>query len=139
MEYLSQFDILQIRTRLQAGAPQPFDIMNLSGLQSALAAPRQSMFGEEIHAGLFPKAAILFVRLIENHAFYDGNKRIAVEALRLFLGRNGHALVASDDDAMQIARQVVGNHVERSAVEEWLRRGTTPTHLPEAKGEIREK
>ncbi len=40
MRYVSHFDLLQIRTRLQANAPQPFDLMNPNGLHAALAAPR---------------------------------------------------------------------------------------------------
>jgi death-on-curing protein len=32
--------------------------------------------------------------LIQNHPFWDGNKRIATEALRLFIARNGAYLQA---------------------------------------------
>lgn len=38
MKYLSQFDLLQIRTQLQATARQSFDVMNPNALQAALAA-----------------------------------------------------------------------------------------------------
>ena len=107
MKYLSQFDLLQIRTRLQAEANQSFDVMSTNGLQSALAAPRQAVFGHEVHSGLINKAAILFSRLIRNHPFYDGNKRIAAEALRLFLRRNQVELIASEADLLQYARRIV--------------------------------
>jgi death-on-curing protein len=107
MKYVSQFDLLQIRTRLQAEARRSFDVMNPNGLQAALAAPRQAVFGHEVHSGLIDKAAILFSRLIENHPFYDGNKRIAVEALRLFLRRNQVQLSATDDELLHYARRIV--------------------------------
>ena len=126
VEYLSQFDLLQIRTRLQAGVDQPFDLMNLAGLQSALAAPRQSMFGEELHQGLISKAAILFILLIRNHAFYDGNKRIAVEALRLFLRRNHHELNASDADVMSLAQRIVLRNADAETTQEWLAQHISP-------------
>ncbi len=122
MRYLSHFDLLQIRTRLQAGAPQPFDLMNANALHAALAAPRQIVFGHEAHQGIMSKAAILFVRLINNHPFYDGNKRIAAAALRLFLERNGVRLNASDADTLLLARRVVMGEAEERIVEQWIAR-----------------
>lgn len=120
MKYLSQFDLLQIRTRLQTITGQTFDLLNPHALHTALAAPRQVVFGEEVHPGLAAKAAILFSRLIQNHPFYDGNKRIALEALRLFLERNGRRLVATDTDARQMARQLVEEDVPLDVLEAWI-------------------
>jgi death-on-curing protein len=120
MKYLSQFDLLQIRTRLQATARQSFDVMNSNALQSALAAPRQVVFGHEVHAGLVHKAAVLFSRLIDNHPFYDGNKRIAAEALRVFLRRNQAELAASDDELLGYARRIVLEELPQDELEAWL-------------------
>ena len=126
MRYLSQFDLLQIRTRLQAEVRQTFDLMNPPALHAALAAPRQDVFGEELHTGLPAKAAILFIRLIDNHPFYDGNKRIAVVALRLFLQRNSHALASSDEESLQLARQVATGHAGEPVVQDWIAQRITP-------------
>jgi death-on-curing protein len=120
MKYLSQFDLLQIRTRLQAEANQSFDVMSTNGLQSALAAPRQAVFGHEVHSGLINKAAILFSRLIRNHPFYDGNKRIAAEALRLFLRRNQVELIASEADLLLCARHIVLEDPAQEELEAWI-------------------
>ena len=120
MKYLSQFDLLQIRTRLQAETRQSFDVMSTNGLQSALAAPRQAVFGHEVHSGLINKAAILFSRLIRNHPFYDGNKRIAAEALRLFLRRNQVELIASEAELLQYARRIVLDDPAQEELEAWI-------------------
>lgn len=120
MKYISHFDVLQIRTRLQAGARKPFDLLNPNGLHSALAAPKQAVFGEEMHEGVLAKAAILFTRLIVNHPFYDGNKRIAVEALRLFLRRNNPDLQFSDDEALDWAKEVARHTADEDTVRVWL-------------------
>ena len=120
MKYLSQFDLLQIRTRLQAETRQSFDVMSTNGLQSALAAPRQAVFGHEVHSGLINKAAILFSRLIRNHPFYDGNKRIAGEALRLFLRRNQVELIASETELLQYARRIVLEDPAQEELEAWI-------------------
>jgi death-on-curing protein len=120
VKYLSQFDVLQIRTRLQAAARQPFDVLNPEGLHTALAAPRQFVFGEEMRTGVIPKAAILFLRLIQNHPFYDGNKRIAVEALHLFCRRKDVALTATQAEAFLFARRVALGEATERDIEEWL-------------------
>ncbi len=120
MKYLSQFDLLQIRTRLQAETRQSFDVMSTNGLQSALAAPRQAVFGHEVHSGLINKAAILFSRLIRNHPFYDGNKRIAAEALRLFLQRNQVELIASEAELLLCARRIVLEDLAQEELEAWI-------------------
>ncbi len=120
MKYLSQFDLLQIRTRLQAETRQSFDVMSTSNLQSALAAPRQAVFGHEVHSGLINKAAILFSRLIRNHPFYDGNKRIAAEALRLFLQRNQVELIASEAELLLCARRIVLEDLAQEELEAWI-------------------
>jgi death on curing protein len=120
MKYVSQFDVLQIRTRLQATTRSSYDLMNPAGLHAALAAPRQVVFGQEMHPGIAGKAAILFTRLIQNHPFYDGNKRIALEALRLFLHRNQRRLTAADAEALQFARRITLEPVEFDEVTVWI-------------------
>ncbi len=120
VKYLSQFDLLQIRTRLQAVARSQWDVLNPSGLHAALAAPRQAVFGAEMREGLIPKAAILFLRLIQNHPFYDGNKRIAVAALRTFASRNGAELRATDAELMAFASQIATGKFVEAEVLDWM-------------------
>ncbi|SRR6266852_424811 len=58
-------------------------------LESAVAAPQATMFGEPlIKDGLEIGAAYLFY-LCRNHPFLDGNKRTALAACLVFLEQNG--------------------------------------------------
>ncbi|MBE9471958.1 MAG: Fic family protein [Chloroflexi bacterium] len=52
-------------------------LRDMGALQSALAAPRQTMFGEELYPGIADKSAIILYLLTQNHPFVDGNKRTA--------------------------------------------------------------
>jgi len=47
-------------------------LRDLGALQSALAAPRQTMFGEALYPGIADKSAILLYLLIQNHPFVTG-------------------------------------------------------------------
>ncbi len=58
-------------------------------LESCLATPFQSFAKKSLYPGLVSKAAMLFYLLIKNHPFQNGNKRIAMTTLFVFLYRNG--------------------------------------------------
>ena len=68
------------------------EVRNWGLLESALARPRASVFGEEAYPGLTGKAAALLHSLATNHALVDGNKRLGLVAVLLFYGMNGYDL-----------------------------------------------
>lgn len=57
-------------------------------LESCLAVPFQRFSGKSLYPSLVSKAAILFYLLIKNRPFQNGNKRIAMTTLFVFLHRN---------------------------------------------------
>ncbi|NTU83403.1 MAG: type II toxin-antitoxin system death-on-curing family toxin [Chloroflexales bacterium] len=124
-EHLTLGDIVDIRDRYAADDPWRFEIVNAPGLLSALSTPFQAAFGHEAFPELFDKAAALVFLLIANHPFRDGNKRIAGEALRLFLARNGLALQAGEADMRTLTRLVTTTHDPRDPrLIAWLARRT---------------
>ena len=58
-------------------------------LESCLATPFQSFMGKTPYSGLVSKAGILFYLMTKNHPFQNGNKRIAMTTLFVFLYKNG--------------------------------------------------
>jgi death-on-curing protein len=57
-------------------------------LESCLAVPFQRFSKKALYPTLVSKAAMLFYLLIKNHPFQNGNKRIAMTTLLVFLYRN---------------------------------------------------
>jgi len=57
-------------------------------LESCLAAPFQSFAKKSLYPTLILKAAMLFYLLIKNHPLQNGNKRIAITTLFVFLYKN---------------------------------------------------
>lgn len=82
----------------------PFGAHEIAKLDSALALPRQAFGGQELYPTLPDKAAILFYGLIQNHAFQNGNKRIATASLLVFLHINNYLL--SVDEA-ELAKKAI--------------------------------
>jgi death-on-curing protein len=68
-------------------------------LESALARPRSTAFGEDTYPSIHGKAAALLHSLARNHALVDGNKRLALAATIAFYGLNGFRLTLSNDEA----------------------------------------
>ena len=93
-------------------------------LQASLALPRQSFSGEELYKGPYRKAAVLFYAINRNHAFGNGNKRLSVASLVVFLYINNIILKGSDaelrDKALWLAQ--VDERIERviDHLAEWI-------------------
>ncbi|MEZ5380766.1 MAG: Fic family protein [Microthrixaceae bacterium] len=66
-------------------------------LESALARPQATVFGEDAYSSLHAKAAALLESVVGNRALVDGNKRLGLVAVRLLDAFNGHELSATDD------------------------------------------
>jgi death-on-curing family protein len=74
-------------------------------LESAMAQPFASAFGQDAYLDVVSKAAALFRSLIANHPFGNGNKRTAVVVVDYFLSANGSLLNLSNDQMYELARQ----------------------------------
>ena len=75
-------------------------------LESYLETPFQTFSKKPLYRKLSGKAAILFYLMIKNHPFGNGNKRIAVMTLILFLARNNKWLEVPRDGLYRIAVKV---------------------------------
>lgn len=117
--YLDLEDLLVVAAHAVGGAPQ---VRDYGLLESALARPRSSVFGQDAYPDLWSKAGALLESLGRNHGLVDGNKRLAWTATWTFLEVNGHPLAATFDvdaaEAFVIA--AVTGELELQAIAEGL-------------------
>ena len=66
----------------------PFDTRYHDRLESLINQIQSNYFGVELYPTLEEKASILFYLINKNHPFLNGNKRVAVIALFVFLSLN---------------------------------------------------
>jgi death-on-curing protein len=102
-DYLDLDDLLDI-ARVAVG--EDVVVGDYGLLESALARPRASVFGQDAYPDLHLKAAALLHSLARNHALVDGNKRLAWTACRTFLAINGHWISAPEDDRFEFVIRV---------------------------------
>jgi death-on-curing family protein len=98
-------------------------------LESCLEAPFQTFARKHFYRRIAGKAAILFYLMIKNHPFQNGNKRIAVMTLFLFLSKNGKWLNIGNDELYRVAVGVAESKPKsKDNVIRWLGR-TFSAHL----------
>jgi death-on-curing protein len=103
IEYLDLEDLVQVARRAVGG---DVAVRDYGLLESALARPRASVFGQDAYPDLHLKAAALLHSLARNHALVDGNKRLAWTACRTFLAINGQWISAPEDDRFDFVIRV---------------------------------
>jgi death on curing protein len=101
--FLDLESLLHVATRTLGADPV---VRDYGLLESALARPQASAFGEDAYPGAHAKAAALLNSLARNHALVDGNKRLALAAAIAFLGMNDIRLTLTNDEAYELVINV---------------------------------
>lgn len=78
-------------------------------LESCLETPKQEFGGILLYPSLIDQAAILFYLLVKNHPFENGNKRIALTTLFVFLALNKKWLKVTSRDLYNLAVAVASS------------------------------
>ena len=97
IDYLTLDDVL---AAAEAHLGHPAEVGDYGLLESAVARPQATVFGEDAYPTIHEKAAALLQSLAANHPLLDGNKRTAFVATALFYGLNGHHVPGSAEDEL---------------------------------------
>lgn len=89
-------------------------------LESALSAPFQSFDGIDSFPSIQQKAARLGFGLIKNHAFVDGNKRIGVHAMLVFLALNGIEIEYTQEELSTAILKVAAGDYSFENLVKWV-------------------
>jgi death-on-curing protein len=92
-------------------------------LESALDRPR-NRFNYESDADLTALAAAYGFGIAKNHPFVDGNKRVAFQAIYVFLGINGAAITADEEEVVRLVLALASGELSESELRVWLRDNT---------------
>ena len=120
MRYLTLGEVVELHQRLLTQTGGASGIRDLGLLESALAQPKATFGGADLHPTMVDKAAALGFALVANHAFLDGNKRAGHAAMEVFLLLNGHEIDASVDEQERVMLDVASAAVDRAGLALWL-------------------
>lgn len=124
VEYLDLEDLLGIAADATGGNVA---VRDHGLLESALARPRASVFGEDAYPDPRVKAAALLHSLCVNHALVDGNKRLAWLATYVFLDISGHTMITDQRSVVDLVMSVAdGSQADLEKIADKLRRWSSP-------------
>ncbi len=110
---------------LDIRAEQLLPAIRISLAESALAAPFASFGGHDFYADPVVRATVLGSRLMRNHPLPDGNKRVALILMDIYLQGEGLDLCATAEGIDRVFRAVASRSLSEEAFAEWLRAHVT--------------
>lgn len=89
-------------------------------LDSALKTPFQTFGGNNLYPDILDKASQLCYSLIENHPFVDGNKRIGVHLMLLFLKLNNIEVNYSQQELIDFGLDIASGKMSKNNIKGWI-------------------
>ncbi|MGB5627847.1 MAG: type II toxin-antitoxin system death-on-curing family toxin [Woeseiaceae bacterium] len=116
VDFLSLDEVLAIHERLFERFGGDHGVRDRGLLESALFRPQTGYY-----AHVEEMAAAMFESLLVNHAFVDGNKRVAFFATDIFLRLNGWKLLVSADEGEHfIIEMLEANDRSFEDIRKWI-------------------
>ncbi|QQS17986.1 type II toxin-antitoxin system death-on-curing family toxin [Candidatus Saccharibacteria bacterium] len=95
-------------------------LRDVGRLEAAIATQTQEVFGSELYATVYVKAAAIVRGIVADHPFIDGNKRTAMLAGLTSMGINGIKLESTNQALEDFAVRVAVEHLSVETIAEWL-------------------
>lgn len=89
-------------------------------LDLALKSPFQTFESTELYPSIQSKAARLCFSIISNHPFIDGNKRIGILAMLVFLDVNQISITCSNEDIIDLGLGVASGKYDSKYIMDWI-------------------
>lgn len=118
---LTKEQVILLHTQLVKRTGGKDGIRNEGTLESALSNPFQSFGGEELYPKIEQKAVQLCYGLVKNHAMIDGNKRIGVHAMLVFLALNGWELTYTQKELSDVILGLAAGEIKSEEMLEWVK------------------
>lgn len=103
-----------------------FFVKDVGLLDSALARPQTTVFGEDAYPTLELKAAALSHSVAKNHALVDGNKRTTWTLMVAFLFQNGYKHNFTEPEGMQFVLGIATDEITLEQAAEMIRQHLVP-------------
>jgi death on curing protein len=115
--YLTVLEVLVVHDRMIEEFGGASGVRDAGALEAALYRPVTGYYDDVV-----AQAAALLEGLLVNHAFVDGNKRVAFAVADVFLRLNGFLIATSTDDAHDVIIEALASGGDRfDRLDAWLR------------------
>ena len=120
MNILSKEQVLKLHASLIKATGGIDGIRDEGMLDLALNNPFQLFDGKELYPSIQAKAARLCFGLVKNHAMLDGNKRLGVHAMLVFLALNGYELSYCQKELSDVILALASGDIGEKEILQWI-------------------
>jgi len=117
---LSKSQILKMHLMLVEKTGGEAGLRDEGLLESAIYSIDASFDGEDLYPSILEKAAKLCFSLVNNHAFIDGNKRIGIFAMLVFLESNNIFLSYEQQALVDLGLGLADGKVSQKELLKWI-------------------
>lgn len=117
---LSQEKVLSLHERITKETGGDPNVRDVALLNSALESAFATFDGQELYPTIEEKGARLGFSLISNHAFVDGNKRIGLLVLFVFLEVNGVPLRPTNEELIRVGLALAAGEMKYRELLDWI-------------------
>ncbi len=117
---LTTKQVISIHSSLIEATGGTDGIRDMGMLESALEAPFQTFDGKDLYPALIQKAARLGHSLVSNHPFVDGNKRIGIHTMLVFLAVNGIEIECTQKELIDVGLSLADGTMDAEKLLIWL-------------------
>lgn len=114
--FLSVEEVLELHHSLIGRFGGDPGVISAPALESAVAQPRMTAFGQLIHPTRIDQAGAYLFHLVAGHPFSDGNKRIGLLAGLVFLRDHACVISGTSDDWYELTMAVARSEVTKREV-----------------------
>jgi death-on-curing protein len=89
-------------------------------LDASINSPFHTFDGQYLYPTIQAMAAHMAFSLIKNHPFLDGNKRIGILSMLVFLDINGLPVICADDELIALGLGLADSSITEAELIEWI-------------------
>jgi len=120
MKRLSQETVVAMHSELIAQSGGLDGIRDANMLDASINSPFHTFDGQYLYPTLQAMSAHFAFSLIKNHPFLDGNKRIGILSMLVFLDINGLPVTCTDDELVTLGLGLADSSITEPELIEWI-------------------
>jgi death-on-curing protein len=117
---LSLDTVISLHSELIAQSGGLDGVRDMTMLDASVNSPLHTFGGRYLYPTIQTMAAHLAFSLIKNHPFLDGNKRIGILSMLVFLAINGLPVSCADEELIVLGLGLAENTIDEPDLIEWI-------------------
>jgi len=122
LNYLSEAELIAVNHEMIGKYGGLHGVRDLNFLRLAAGRPQMSAGLKDAYPTIYLKAAAMFHSIINNHPFFDGNKRTSLFSVVLFLEYNDYSLEFTKKEGIEFTLRAHNDDWTVEQIASWIKK-----------------